>query len=183
MARNTLNKTRLRERLSSEGRWNDFVRVRESLKRDGVAPDQAWLRAADQFPPIAAESSPPAADAQPPSGPACLAALGTGDGAPGLPGAPLSQAEASSLASIVRDMLWAYDNAENPYAVPRTGGEATQLKDIRADRRTFLDRLSRLAPKTQAAQEAGEDTVKPLVELIDRVRKATPHAVKESASA
>lgn len=46
----TFSKAKLRDRLTAEGRWGEFVRLRERLKREGVDPMEAWIRAAEEFP-------------------------------------------------------------------------------------------------------------------------------------
>ena len=39
----------IRARLKREGRWSDFVELRESLKADGVSPKDAWKQAIEKF--------------------------------------------------------------------------------------------------------------------------------------
>lgn len=52
-------KSGLRARLEAEGRWGQFVRRREEFKRlDGLAPAEAWARAAAEFAPIGAMDAP-----------------------------------------------------------------------------------------------------------------------------
>lgn len=45
-------KAALHRRLHAEGRWQEYVLIREQLKREGVSPYQAWKIAAQQFPPL-----------------------------------------------------------------------------------------------------------------------------------
>jgi hypothetical protein len=50
----------LHKRLHAEKRWEDYLLIREALKRDGIAPAQAWRYAAKEFPPL--DGSPPEID-------------------------------------------------------------------------------------------------------------------------
>jgi hypothetical protein len=46
------SKGRLKQRLLNQGCWPAFLKVRESLKAEGVEPVEAWRQAAEQFPPL-----------------------------------------------------------------------------------------------------------------------------------
>lgn len=52
MAKGIESKGALKERLKREGRWREFVELRESLKANGVTPKDAWKQAREQFPPL-----------------------------------------------------------------------------------------------------------------------------------
>ncbi len=47
-----INKSGLKRRLEMEGRWEEFVRVREEFKAEGMPVADAWAAAAEQFPPL-----------------------------------------------------------------------------------------------------------------------------------
>ena len=42
-----------RSRLEQEGRYREFIQVRESMKREGNSPQEAWKAAMAVFPPLA----------------------------------------------------------------------------------------------------------------------------------
>ena len=41
----TINKSALKRRLTAEGRWEEFVRVREEFKAEGMPTADAWVAA------------------------------------------------------------------------------------------------------------------------------------------
>ncbi|MCX5637098.1 MAG: hypothetical protein NTX52_05320 [Planctomycetota bacterium] len=45
----------IRARLKREGRWSEFVELRESLKSDGMSPKDAWEQARQTFSPLSDE--------------------------------------------------------------------------------------------------------------------------------
>lgn len=47
-----INKSAIKRRLMEDGRWSDFIKVREAYKAEGVDPTEAWAKAAEQFPPL-----------------------------------------------------------------------------------------------------------------------------------
>ncbi|AQT69197.1 hypothetical protein STSP2_02384 [Anaerohalosphaera lusitana] len=44
-------KEQFKKRLKSEGRWDEFIKLREGLKRDGLSPKEAWAKARREFEP------------------------------------------------------------------------------------------------------------------------------------
>jgi len=57
MAKGIESKGAFKARLKREGRWSNFVKLRESLKANGIAPKDAWRIFREQFPPLALQSS------------------------------------------------------------------------------------------------------------------------------
>ena len=45
------SKEQFKSRLKTEGRWNEFIDYRESLKANGIDPKEAWARAREKFQP------------------------------------------------------------------------------------------------------------------------------------
>ena len=58
------SKEQFKSRLKTEGRWNEFIDYRESLKANGLDPKEAWSRAREKFQPGSgpADNDPVAAD-------------------------------------------------------------------------------------------------------------------------
>ena len=45
------SKGAFKARLKREGRWSNFVKLRENLKENGITPKEAWRISHEQFPP------------------------------------------------------------------------------------------------------------------------------------
>jgi hypothetical protein len=57
-----LAKADIRRELVGNGRWSDFVRLREELKERGVPPDVAWQKAYDTIEGDPIDAPPPSDD-------------------------------------------------------------------------------------------------------------------------
>lgn len=67
--KNNAEKSKFNTRVHNEHRWDEFLKLREDLKRQGVKPIVAWRLAAQSFPPLDGsplEIAPPPIDQLPP---------------------------------------------------------------------------------------------------------------------
>jgi hypothetical protein len=159
------------DRLRREGRWDEATTYRDEMrrqfKREGKSREEAvkasWQAMLEKYPPLAEPESNGEIDMMP------------DDEETGDIDALLDRVD-SGAPDLVRDVIWSYENLENPRARPADApslGAWGLLKWARGDRDHFFERMlsKAMAAKVKGAESAPASDDPDLEDLEAEIRR------------